>query len=142
MAVVAVSSAYRTAPRELLDQPEFVNAAARVDFDGTPPELLAIAKRIEHTLGRGPGVRFGPRPIDIDLLLWSGGAWHDTQLTIPHPRLLERRFALVPLLEVADTCAVDVWDELRRAAARLAADRDQRVERLEGVALWPPVPGD
>jgi 2-amino-4-hydroxy-6-hydroxymethyldihydropteridine diphosphokinase len=99
--VEAVSPVYETAPREIADQPPFLNAAARVESDLDPPGLLADVKRMERELGRDPdGVRFGPRAIDCDLLLWDGGAWSGPDLEIPHPRLAERRFALLPLLDL------------------------------------------
>ncbi len=82
-------------------QPAFLNAAARVDTPLDPPALLAQVKRLERELGRDPdGVRFGPRAIDCDLLLWEGGAWRDEALEVPHPRLAQRRFALLPLLDL------------------------------------------
>ncbi len=99
--VEAVSPVYETAPREVEDQPPFLNAAARVASGLEPPALLAEAKRMERALGRDPGgPRFGPRAIDCDLLLWEGGAWRGPGLEIPHPRLAERRFALLPLLDL------------------------------------------
>lgn len=98
--VEAASGVYETAPRDLIDQPPFLNAACRVSTEAPPPEMLAAAKRLEDDLGREPGPRFGPRAIDCDLLLWSGGAWADATLEIPHPRLHERLFALRPLLDL------------------------------------------
>jgi 2-amino-4-hydroxy-6-hydroxymethyldihydropteridine diphosphokinase len=99
--VEAVSPAYETAPREIADQPPFLNAAARVASPLDPPGLLAEVKRLERDLGRDPGGRrFGPRAIDCDLLLWEGGRWSGPGLEIPHPRLAERRFALLPLLDL------------------------------------------
>ena len=99
--VEAVSPVYETAPREREDQPAFLNAAARVASDLDPPALLAAVKRMERDLGRDPGgVRFGPRAIDCDLLLWEGGPWRGPGLEVPHPRLAERRFALLPLLDL------------------------------------------
>jgi 2-amino-4-hydroxy-6-hydroxymethyldihydropteridine diphosphokinase len=88
--VEAVSPVYETAPRDLEDQPAFLNAAARVAAPLDPPGMLDVAKGVERDLGRDPaGIRFGPRPIDCDLLLWSGGTWTDERLEIPHPRLVE-----------------------------------------------------
>lgn len=99
--VEAVSPLFETAPRDLEDQPAFLNAAIRVRVAADPPAVLALAKRVERNLGRDPaGVRFGPRPIDCDLLVWEGGTWSDDALVVPHPRLAERRFAMVPLLEL------------------------------------------
>jgi 2-amino-4-hydroxy-6-hydroxymethyldihydropteridine diphosphokinase len=101
MQLEAVSPAYETAPRELTDQPAFLNAAARVDSPLDPPALLAQVKRLERELGRDPdGVRFGPRAIDCDLLLWEGGSWREEALEVPHPRLEQRRFALLPVLDL------------------------------------------
>jgi 2-amino-4-hydroxy-6-hydroxymethyldihydropteridine diphosphokinase len=98
--VEAVSAIYETAPRDVLDQPPFLNAACRVRTDTRPPEMLVAVKRMESDLGREPGPRFGPRAIDCDLLVWSGGAWHESDLEIPHLRLAERLFALRPLLDL------------------------------------------
>jgi len=99
--VEAVSRLYDTSPRELPDQPAFRNAAARIRSGLPPPAMLDEAKRLEAELGRDPGgVRFGPRVIDCDVLLWDGGAYADDRLEIPHPRLHERRFALLPLLDL------------------------------------------
>ena len=78
--VEAVSAAFETAPREVLDQPPFLNAAARIATPLAPPDLLSEAKRLERELGRDPGgVRFGPRAIDCDVLLWEGGVWRDAR---------------------------------------------------------------
>ncbi|MEW6582229.1 MAG: 2-amino-4-hydroxy-6-hydroxymethyldihydropteridine diphosphokinase [Actinomycetota bacterium] len=98
--VEAVSRVYETAPRDVTDQPDFLNAACRVRTALDPPALLALVKRMEAELGRVPGARFGPRAIDCDLLLWEGGEWRAPDLVIPHPRLAERRFALLPLLDL------------------------------------------
>jgi 2-amino-4-hydroxy-6-hydroxymethyldihydropteridine diphosphokinase len=82
-------------------QPWFVNAAARVRFDGEPLELLRICQAIETRQGRRRIVRNGPRTLDIDILLFGSLVLETTDLTLPHPRLAERRFALVPLVEIA-----------------------------------------
>jgi dihydroneopterin aldolase/2-amino-4-hydroxy-6-hydroxymethyldihydropteridine diphosphokinase len=100
--VEELSPVYDTAPREITDQPSFLNAVVRVRTTRTPRELLAIAKHVERQLGRtGAGRRFGPRSADCDIVFWDGGVWRDGQLEIPHPRLTERRFVLVPLLDVS-----------------------------------------
>jgi 2-amino-4-hydroxy-6-hydroxymethyldihydropteridine diphosphokinase len=98
--VEAVSQIYETAPREVEDQPAFLNAACRIDTDLDPPALLVLIKGIERDLGRVAGPRYGPRAIDLDILLWEGGEWRDATLEVPHPRLTERRFALVPVLDL------------------------------------------
>jgi 2-amino-4-hydroxy-6-hydroxymethyldihydropteridine diphosphokinase len=129
LAVEAVSGAWQTAPREVEDQPAFLNAAVRVGTHLAPPDVLDLAKRLEGDLGRVAGPRYGPRAIDCDLLLWEGGSWADERLQIPHPRLAERRFALLPLL--------DVDPGLRLPDGRLLADlaaaidpADQPAERF------------
>ena len=76
--VDAVSHIYETAPREVAGQPAFLNAACRVRTDLDPPALLALIKGIERDLGRVAGPRYGPRAIDVDLLLWEGGEWLDS----------------------------------------------------------------
>lgn len=99
--VAEISPVFETAPQGLAEQPAFLNAACRVETDRGPRDLLAELKAIEHELGREPGgVRFGPRPIDADILLWDGGEWHDEALDVPHPRLTERRFAMAGPLAV------------------------------------------
>lgn len=133
--VEAVSSLYDTAPRELVDQPAFMNAAARVSSDLAPPDLLARVKEIEASLGRVAGVRFGPRVIDCDLLLWGGGAWSGPGLEIPHPRLTERRFALVPLLEIDPQLVLPDGRSLADCERRLPV-AEQRVERRVPGSDW------
>src|SRR5881628_1156009 len=101
--VVAVSSLYASAPRDMADQPDFTNAALELETDLEPADLLITLKRLELTLGRDPqGVRFGPRVIDLDILAIEGRCVDDPELdlVIPHPRLAERRFALEPLAEL------------------------------------------
>ncbi|MBJ7454555.1 MAG: 2-amino-4-hydroxy-6-hydroxymethyldihydropteridine diphosphokinase [Thermoleophilia bacterium] len=128
--VEAVSHGFETAPREVLDQPVFLNAAARMETTLQPRDLLREVKEIERDLGRDPaGVRFGPRAIDCDLLLWEGGEWHDDQLDIPHPRLAGRRFALLPLLDLDPGLALP--DGRRLTDLEAAIDPlEQPAERL------------
>jgi 2-amino-4-hydroxy-6-hydroxymethyldihydropteridine diphosphokinase len=90
-----------TAPVGGPPQPEYFNAAARVAFDGEPEALLDALLAIEARLGRVRAERNGPRTIDLDVLWIEGVAHQSARLEVPHPRLRERAFALVPLLEVA-----------------------------------------
>ena len=125
--VEAVSRPFETAPRELLDQPVFLNAAARVQTPLGPRQFLRAVKDLERGLGRDPdGVRFGPRAIDCDLLLWEGGEWRDEALEIPHPRLAERRFALLPLL--------DIDPDLQLPDGRALADLEAALDPAEQPA--------
>ena len=79
----------------------FANAAAIVASDLEPPDLLDRLKQIERAFGRRGGRKWGPRVLDIDLVLWSGGAWAEAGLVIPHPEMRSRRFVLEPLAEIA-----------------------------------------
>lgn len=96
-----VSSFYRTPPWGLEDQPDFVNACALVETDYAPEELLDACKDLEKALGREEAVRWGPRLIDIDVLCMDGVEMESERLTLPHPRLTDRAFVLVPLSEIA-----------------------------------------
>ncbi|MDR1787943.1 MAG: 2-amino-4-hydroxy-6-hydroxymethyldihydropteridine diphosphokinase [Treponema sp.] len=96
------ASLYLSAPLHVTEQPLFYNTAVAGRFDGPPEALLAAAQRIEAAFGRDRAreTRWGPRPLDIDILLFGGRIVSTPLLEIPHPRLKERRFALVPLLEL------------------------------------------
>lgn len=79
----------------------FANAVALIESEETPPAMLARLKTLERTAGRRSGRRWGARVLDLDLLLWSGGAWNGPGLAVPHPSLRERAFVLEPLATVA-----------------------------------------
>ena len=98
--VTRESHLYRTQPWGIEDQPAFCNAAALLETKLEPLELLAALKRIETALGRVPSARWGPRAIDLDILFYDELTLDHADLQIPHPRLKERAFALVPLAEV------------------------------------------
>lgn len=99
--VAAVSSFRETEPVGFVDQPRFLNAALALDTDLTPAELLDALLAVERSLGRTrDGPRYGPRTIDLDLLLYGAEVVERPGLTVPHPRLHERVFALEPLAEL------------------------------------------
>jgi 2-amino-4-hydroxy-6-hydroxymethyldihydropteridine diphosphokinase len=100
--VVAVSTLRETEPVGYADQPAFLNGAAALDTGLPPRALLERLLAVERELGRvrGAGPRFGPRTIDLDLLLYGDEGVDEPGLTVPHPRLAERRFALEPLYEL------------------------------------------
>ena len=105
--VVAVSTVRETEPVGVLDQPRFLNAAVAVDTDLPPRELLDRLLGIERRLGRTrDGPRFGPRTIDLDLLLYGQEQVDEPGLQVPHPRLHERLFALEPLAELDPSLVV------------------------------------
>ena len=99
--VIGVSSVYRTAPVGGPPQPDFLNAAVRLIFSGTPEGLLAEALRVERLAGRERRERWGPRTLDLDILWIAGLRVAGPGLEVPHARLRERAFALRPLLDVA-----------------------------------------
>ncbi len=99
--VVAVSAFRETDPVGYLDQPRFLNGAAALETSLAPRELLEALLAVERELGRTrEGARFGPRTVDLDLLLYGDAQLDEPGLTLPHPRLHERRFALEPLAEL------------------------------------------
>ncbi len=99
--IVAVSSFRETDPVGFLDQPRFLNGAAAIETTLAPNELLAALLDVERELGRTrEGPRFGPRTVDLDVLLIDGVTMDEPGLTVPHPRLHERAFALAPLVEL------------------------------------------
>jgi 2-amino-4-hydroxy-6-hydroxymethyldihydropteridine diphosphokinase len=105
--LVAVSSFRETDPVGFLDQPRFLNAAASLDTALGPRELLDRLLAVERSLGRTrDGPRFGPRTIDLDLLLYGDETIDEPGLTVPHPRLAERRFVLEPLAELDPALAL------------------------------------
>lgn len=101
----------------------FANAAALIESDEAPPALLARLKRIERDFGRRRGQRWGARVIDLDIILWSGGCWGETDLVIPHRLFRERAFVLAPLLAI-----VPGWRDpvTRRRVRQLAHAVDRR----------------
>lgn len=126
----AVSSLYETEPvGDILDQPDFLNAAVRIRTALEPEELLDLCKAIEAEHGRAfGGPRHGPRPIDIDLLLLGDLALSSERLTLPHPEVTSRRFVLGPLLELDSGLRLPDGTELRAALDALGPG--QRVERV------------
>jgi 2-amino-4-hydroxy-6-hydroxymethyldihydropteridine diphosphokinase len=96
-----VSPVYETEPVGYLEQPRFLNLVCMGMTALAPLPLLSFAKDIEQALGRTPGIRNGPRPIDIDILLYDDLQLNTPQLTLPHPRMAERAFVLAPLADIA-----------------------------------------
>lgn len=107
--ILAVSKLYRSEPVGGPPQPDFLNAAVRLEYDGSASELLDLLLGIERAAGRERRERWGPRPLDLDILWIAGLVLEQPGLCIPHPRLRERAFALQPLIDVAPE-AVDPRD--------------------------------
>ena len=124
-----MSSLYETEPvGEILDQPDFLNAAARIRTSLEPEALLDVCKAIEAEHGRAfGGPRHGPRPIDLDLLLLGDVELRTDRLTLPHPEVTSRRFVLVPLLELDLELALPDGTSLGDALEAIEGERVQRV---------------
>jgi len=127
----ACSSVYETEPWAVADQANFLNLVAAYETSLAPEDLLAACKTVEATVGRTPSFRWGPRLIDVDILLYGDAVVDSVEpdLQIPHPRLARRAFALVPLAEVApDTRVPPRGDTVRRLL--------DEVDGKDGVARW------
>ena len=99
--LLAKSRVYETEPVGYTDQPAFLNQVCKLAMKYSPTELLVVTQRIERELGRRPTFPSGPRIIDIDVLFYGERIIHTTNLDIPHPKLPERRFVLMPLCDIA-----------------------------------------
>ncbi|KQZ29282.1 2-amino-4-hydroxy-6-hydroxymethyldihydropteridine pyrophosphokinase [Mesorhizobium sp. Root552] len=130
--VVAVSSLYRTPPWGKLDQPDFLNAAAELSTSLSPHDLLDLCLGTEKKLKRVREERWGPRLIDIDILVFGDRVIQETGLEVPHPRMLERAFVLAPLDEIAPNLSVDG----KSVSERLATVDTAGIERLPSGRDW------
>jgi 2-amino-4-hydroxy-6-hydroxymethyldihydropteridine diphosphokinase len=133
VAVDRASSVYETDPVGYVDQPAFLNAVVRLHADLEPPALLDALQEIESRHHRQRLVHWGPRTLDLDLLLYGGRQLDTAELVVPHPRMTERAFVLVPLCEIAPDLRHPVTGQ-RLAAALLG------LPGLEGVRCLGPFP--
>ncbi len=129
--IMKVSDVYETEPVEVTEQPLFYNAVAVVTSPLEPDDMMSMLLGIESSLGRKRTIRFGPRPVDIDMLLCDDmEISHEPHLIVPHPRMHERAFVLIPLAQIAPST-------LHPVARRTIADLLDAVGGKEGVA-WVP----
>lgn len=139
VSVIGVSSLYRTPPWGKLDQPDFLNAAAELSTSLEPHGLLDLCLEIERQLKRVREERWGPRLVDLDILTFGERTIHDAGLDVPHPRMLDRAFVLVPLAEIAPDLVVGQTT----LAQRLAQIDNSGIEKLpSGNAWWRDVPDE
>jgi len=130
MQIKKVSSIYETDPIGNTDQPRFLNIVCQVNTILEPQELLTLGKGIEFKLGRTPGYEVNsPRTIDIDILLYGATVMNTEKLTIPHPKLTERAFVLVPLSEIAPDAVHPVMKKTARQLLKAITEK-------QGVFKW------
>lgn len=127
--VLRFSSLYRTQPVGYLAQPWFYNQVVEVSADMEPAELLSLTKKVERELGRRPAPKNRPRIVDIDILLAEDRVFTTKPLTIPHPRMAERNFVLVPLLEIAPAAVHPLLKKPISELYRMSRDK-ARVVRI------------
>ena len=125
--LLAQSSLYRSAPVGYLDQPDFVNAVAKISTTLTPQALLSALLHIEQHYGRERAFTNAPRTLDLDVLLYDDLQIHEPGLTVPHPQMHSRAFVLQPLLEIAPDCTIPGAGSARHA---MQGCLDQVLEKL------------
>ena len=128
--LLARSSLYRSAPVGFLEQPDFVNAVAKIATTLTPQALLSALLSIERQHGRERAFRNAPRTLDLDVLLYDDVRLHEHGLTIPHPLMHLRAFVLQPLLEIDPDCTIPAIGQAQDA---MQCCLDQVMEKLEAV---------
>ena len=131
--VLRASSVYQTSPWGFEDQPDFLNCVVEVRTGLSPQELLEHIKIIENDMGRQPSVRYGPRLIDVDILLYGDAILDLVDLQIPHPRLHQRAFALIPLAELDRRLVHPMFHVT-------IGELTDRVDGREQVGVWSPPP--
>ena len=125
--VLARSALYRSAPVGYLDQPDFVNAVAKLETGLAPRALLDALLELERVCGRTREFRNAPRTLDLDLLLYGALQHHEHGLTVPHPQMHLRAFVLQPLLEIAPDCLIPGIGPAAEAMRQCAGQRLERI---------------
>src|SRR5699024_2678519 len=132
IAIIKKSSVYKTAPVGYTDQANFLNMVIEVETSLLPLDLLEVCQSIEKQLGRRREIRFGPRTIDLDILIYNQENRKTARLTLPHPRMYERAFVLIPLDEIAPGLVIPAEN------GKHAADYIERLPEsdIKGVRRW------
>lgn len=131
-----VSSLYKTEPVDFRPQPWFANCVAEAGTELMPLQLLKLLKKVERKLGRRSGIPKGPRPIDIDILLYENAVVRSSTLTIPHERLSDRRFVLIPLRDLAPRARHSVTRRTVLEMLEETADTSQVVKMKTDERFW------
>ncbi|RJQ32696.1 MAG: 2-amino-4-hydroxy-6-hydroxymethyldihydropteridine diphosphokinase [Actinobacteria bacterium] len=131
LGILAISSVYQSKPIGLEDQPDFYNLVIKARTDLNPHQLLDYIQHIEVNLGRKREARWGPRTIDIDILLYNNQVISSDRLVIPHPRMIERLFVLKPLLEVEPELELPDRKEVKNYLEKI---KNQKVEKITEIA--------
>lgn len=141
---VSISSVYRSEPVGYREQPDFFNLVCRGWTELSPGALLAHARAVEDEAGRVRSFPGAPRPLDVDLLAYGGVVQDDPELTLPHPRMAERAFVLVPLAEVAPEWRHPVRELTAREllSGASALERIERWGELPRLTVAPPPPDE
>ena len=121
--VLRISLLYETEPLDYLDQPWFLNCALQAETQLAPLSLLRALRQIEASMGNQKPIPKGPRLIDVDILLYGNQTLNTPELQIPHPRMLSRRFVLVPLAEIAPTLRHPSWSTPVRELLSVTPDK-------------------
>lgn len=130
-----VSSIYETDPVGFKNQEKFLNMVIKIFTSLKPLELLAVTKDIENRSGRKRGIQWGPRTLDLDILLYNQENIKTEQLIVPHPRMKERGFVLIPLVEINSCITIPSVEQSINQLLHGLVDR-------EGVKLWKPKVGE
>ena len=120
-----VSSVYETDPVGYTEQDQFLNLVIKISTNLLPQELLMVTQKVENELGRKREIKWGPRTIDLDILLYNHENIEAENLIVPHPRMFERAFVIVPLMEINQ--------EINRNISR---SQVEEMKRREGVTVW------
>jgi 2-amino-4-hydroxy-6-hydroxymethyldihydropteridine diphosphokinase len=133
--VLATSSVYETDPVGYTDQGKFLNMAVKIETSLVAKELLETCLKIEKSLGRVREIKWGPRTIDLDILLYNNENIETDRLIIPHPRMHERLFVLIPILEIDPFLKIPTID-------KPLIDLLEQIPDKEGVRLWKQISGE
>ncbi len=134
--VLRISSLYRTEPIGMVDQNWFINAVSEVKTTIAPRQLLNIMKDIERLMGRKEGPRWGPRVIDLDLLLYGQRIIDEKGLKVPHPELHKRRFVLEPLCEIASYAIHPLYNVSARGLLSRLSEADSKIVKIVMRDEW------